>query len=567
MSSIVSKATTDDSNPVSGFLLKELASTAISSQKEAENIRVALLKRVTKNSPDVKFKALKALRYVCANGPAEFRIMLQRDTADIKACTSFRCNPDPLRGEKPSLNVREAANECLDAIFNGTPASVQTPSSTTGRIQGFGTAAPESTSITGLHIRDKFKNIVLGQPDAKPAESSPLPPGYSQGVYGGATPQGKYQGFGSDNAASFNAAAASHGYRRYGSDSPVHATSTPSAPPSRPTKPPTFQRPSPRAAAGSAASEAEQGPGPLERQLVSAATAPSGVRVVPSPEERNRFVSACAELDAPAVCALLDDVLASGATTSVSKALCLLEALLLAESDAADDYFREHPARIRALDAHTSKLVRQAVDRVLRLLGLVTAPPQPEAAEAAPAPAPAPAPASSSAMVDLMSLMGEPAAPQASEGPLDIFMKAGTEPAAGGRDEPSAFSDLLGDGADKPGLGSVEDAFAGLSLEPTTDAPPYAQPSSDAIFAAQSASETIASLMGGQPAHAPSSEHTTSAFDFLESSSHNPSAQAAEVDVFAGISANPTPADTAASNAQKPQSKSSHAFDFVDDFM
>ncbi len=83
-SSLVSKATAEDQHPVSGFLLKELADLTNTSAKESENVRHALLGRLEKSSPDVKLKALRAIKYIAQHGSADFRIAFQRDIGSVK---------------------------------------------------------------------------------------------------------------------------------------------------------------------------------------------------------------------------------------------------------------------------------------------------------------------------------------------------------------------------------------------------------------------------------------------------------------------------------------------------
>merc|ERR1719272_1247657 len=105
------------------------------------------IQRLSKNSPDVKLKALKAITFIAQNGRDDFRIFFQRENARIKACTSFTGRPDPLRGDIPYEKVRQAASECMNAVFNSTGRSGN--SSTVGRIQGMGSNKTDSTGSDG----------------------------------------------------------------------------------------------------------------------------------------------------------------------------------------------------------------------------------------------------------------------------------------------------------------------------------------------------------------------------------------------------------------------------------
>lgn len=82
--SLVSKATVDDAKEPTGFALKELASHSYTSLQAASELADLLLRRVEKDSPDVKYKALKCIKYLCLHGRAEFRADAQRESAVIK---------------------------------------------------------------------------------------------------------------------------------------------------------------------------------------------------------------------------------------------------------------------------------------------------------------------------------------------------------------------------------------------------------------------------------------------------------------------------------------------------
>lgn len=183
MSSLVSKVTTDDTNPIPMYVLKEIADLTKNSVKDVETIRSALVNRLGKSSPDVKFKALRAIKYVCSNGRVDFKLAFQRDSAIVKQLLSFQCPPDEMRGDKPAENVRTEAQECLEAIFADNTTvqqSVQVESFGNqhqynqnqqpmtmgggGSYGGFGTAPPkrQEDSITGFNIRRTIASAVLG---------------------------------------------------------------------------------------------------------------------------------------------------------------------------------------------------------------------------------------------------------------------------------------------------------------------------------------------------------------------------------------------------------------------
>jgi hypothetical protein len=81
---LVSKATNEDGKEPTGFQLRELAQHSLVSLKDASELADLLLRRVEKDSADVKYKALKCIKYLCLHGRAEFRQDVQRESTVIK---------------------------------------------------------------------------------------------------------------------------------------------------------------------------------------------------------------------------------------------------------------------------------------------------------------------------------------------------------------------------------------------------------------------------------------------------------------------------------------------------
>lgn len=115
---LVNKATKDDYDAIGGPLLKELADRSKMSFDESSAIQGYLLKRLEKNSPQIKLKVLNCIRYICINGRDGFRRSLQRNDTLIRACTHFRAPTDPLRGDTPAEKVRKAAKDAIAAIYS-----------------------------------------------------------------------------------------------------------------------------------------------------------------------------------------------------------------------------------------------------------------------------------------------------------------------------------------------------------------------------------------------------------------------------------------------------------------
>ena len=69
---------------VGGFALQQISNCTKDSSVECEYLCQASLKRLAHQSADVKVKVLQIVKYVCANGRDEFRIILQRNCQLIK---------------------------------------------------------------------------------------------------------------------------------------------------------------------------------------------------------------------------------------------------------------------------------------------------------------------------------------------------------------------------------------------------------------------------------------------------------------------------------------------------
>jgi len=114
--SLVNKATTDDRNPPSGYLLKELSSRTLSIS-ECQTIEDLVVKKLSKNKPYVKYKALRIVKFLCENGSPNWRRAWQRNTDKLRDAQQFRGPPDPIYGDAPYQQVRKAAKDAMQAVF------------------------------------------------------------------------------------------------------------------------------------------------------------------------------------------------------------------------------------------------------------------------------------------------------------------------------------------------------------------------------------------------------------------------------------------------------------------
>jgi len=186
----VNKATVDDDKNANVYVLKELADKSMESINECTTIENALIGRLNSRSANVKLKALRAIQYLCTNGRNDFVINFQRNNGAIKACLQFSGPPHPLKGDKPYENVREAAKQCMNAVFNSTGKPIN--QATTGRIEGQGGGSKYGSQGSDNNWSMKPRNVGGGEKTHDYGHGTFSVPGNSGGFGGG----GKMEGFG-----------------------------------------------------------------------------------------------------------------------------------------------------------------------------------------------------------------------------------------------------------------------------------------------------------------------------------------------------------------------------------
>jgi len=114
---LVSSLTVDDRNFAGGYALQELAKLT-SDITQLQKIEELTLKKLESKKPYVKYKSLRIIKYLCENGDARWRRSWQRHTDKLRQCQQFTGTADPVYGDTPYQNVRQAAKEAMEAIFS-----------------------------------------------------------------------------------------------------------------------------------------------------------------------------------------------------------------------------------------------------------------------------------------------------------------------------------------------------------------------------------------------------------------------------------------------------------------
>lgn len=145
---VLFKATSDDDTPTPGYIYEEISKLTWEDGEKCEDVLNFLVKRLDKDSPAVKLKCLRVLKYCVSKGHESFHRDLQRQVQPIKDATQFRGVPDPLRGDAPAKAVRDAATELLQIVFEN-PASIRRERpKALGEAPGYSTQGHSVTSIS-----------------------------------------------------------------------------------------------------------------------------------------------------------------------------------------------------------------------------------------------------------------------------------------------------------------------------------------------------------------------------------------------------------------------------------
>lgn len=581
--SLVNKATSDDRNPPSGFVLKEVSRKTFDSIEECNIIEDTLMKRIEKDRPYIRLKCLRVIKYVCENGRPEFRIMWQRNSDRIRACAQYKGPPDPIYGDTPYQQVRTAAKDTMAAIFKSTQKDT---SKMRNRIKGFGGHATADTS-------DRAPAGIYGGSIAiPPSQSSASSFASGGGGGGGMNDSGgmgfgkKMQGFGNTSynpnkptqqsgwkssmmnylgkantgverptfsahsgsgvysgavvgsqsvapTASLNAETTRSGQRRRGQVGGAWGTATSETigqTNNQMNNAPNYgggapsARPAPAAPAPVKTTPSNVGAssnGEYEATIINEITMGGGVRPAPTRDEMNRFLNSYPTLDQDAVHELLEERLFEGTAQQQLKCMYLIDAVLKKDfGTPMSEFFRTNPDCINNLANNKKKTLRNKVMAVRRALGLTGAP----ASTSAPA-----QPASDQGDLLYGAAPTQPAAPkqQAPDDLGDLLFGGGapTQPAApsGGGDD--MFGDMVTSSAPAP---NNDDSL--LSFSAAVESPPPAQPTTFDPLSMMSNGSAPASTA---PQTAPA-ESDGGGFSFMKAApSSNPTPP---TDAFAGLS-------------------------------
>eukprot|EP00397_Hematodinium_sp_SG-2012_P010798 GEMP01010923.1.p1 GENE.GEMP01010923.1~~GEMP01010923.1.p1 ORF type:complete len:731 (+),score=150.31 GEMP01010923.1:60-2252(+) len=445
---LLNKATAPDETPTPGYMYTEIAKITFAGFHACEQLEDYLLKKLPKDNSYVKLKCLRIIKHVCEQGKPDFKRNLQKRADVVKACLSYRGAPDPLKGDAPSKEVREQAEECLKSIFNADQQNAYGQVNRPQEMQGFGS--------TNGHESDNYR------PSAQSYSNTSYsnPPYSGGGIGGGPSYQGPYESAGGRNASGGMIGFGNPAFEHNSKEAPTllqRASDTAWAQISKlsgklptiqrgasmggqadfhnaplPGGPTTWQPPPMPSSMSSNRWGSDSGgrppvhtreePGLYETRIIDDLCALGGARVALSQTVLDDFCQTCESLDAKVVGEQLVRKLNESEWQVKLKALCAVEALVDANLDGVTGVICDRGYDALAACQQVAQC-RARAQKVLRLLGFES--------DAAPPASPTqqvPVPASTAAAVaDLLDL-GEPAPASIDLVGGDLFTELSTAP-------------------------------------------------------------------------------------------------------------------------------------------
>ena len=117
---------------------------------ECQTIEDLIVKKLAKNKPYIKYKALRVVKFLCETGSPNWRRAWQRNTDKLRDAQQFRGPPDPIYGDAPYQQVRKAAKDAMHAVF---AQSAVDSAPIRNKIKGFGGDNAYSSNDTGSSFK------------------------------------------------------------------------------------------------------------------------------------------------------------------------------------------------------------------------------------------------------------------------------------------------------------------------------------------------------------------------------------------------------------------------------
>ena len=323
-----------------------------------------VLKRLDNKSPLVKQKALRLIKYAVGKSGTDFKREMQRHSAAMRQLVHYKGHPDPLKGDALNKAVRETANEAIAAIFSTEdPKAVVVTEGLGKRIQGFGNTNYEPSRDDKKSFLSELSEVVgIGGASIKQglsnfAATHSMMPNDNGGMY--------------KNPIRRSLTTETDRYGRY-DPSEIQGESRATSGASKNVSSGSWG-PSPSSSASAGDTESSQ-PGikTREERLLETIVTASGVRLQPTRDALQIFLTEASKLDAVALSRALESKLNSPLWQVRMKAICVLEAVVRKQDtdpySIVASYFSENSACVVRCCELPQVSLREKASKVLNLL-------------------------------------------------------------------------------------------------------------------------------------------------------------------------------------------------------
>lgn len=357
---MIDGATSDEDKVTPVYKLEEISdllrSSHVSIVKEVSGF---ILKRLEHKSPIVKQKALRLIKYVVGKSGVEFRREMQRHSVAIRQLSHYKGQLDPLKGDSLNKAVRDTANETIAIIFSSDDTKPAPSEDLNRRIEGFGNTNFEMVP----EVPKSFLSEVVG------IGSATIKQGLSNFAQ---SPSMKKDDAGTYRSPNLRRSLTIENenadrYERTNSHSEVQRSSR-------------FSKNASGGPWGNNQTEETNGDSSSgyaesktrEERLLETIVTSGGVRLQPTREALQVFLTEATKLDALALCHALESKLLSPLWQVRMKAVCVLEAILrkknVEQFFIMESYFVENKEVIVKCTESPQASLREKSMKVLNLL-------------------------------------------------------------------------------------------------------------------------------------------------------------------------------------------------------
>ncbi|XP_061367512.1 protein MODIFIED TRANSPORT TO THE VACUOLE 1 [Gastrolobium bilobum] len=363
-SRLIDSATSDEDKVTPVYKLDEVCELLRSSHASiVKEVSDFVLKRLEHKSPIVKQKALRLIKYAVGKSGVEFRREMQRHSVAVRQLFHYKGQLDPLKGDALNKAVRDTAHEAISAIFSedNKPAPAE---DVTRRIQGFGNTNFEAPSeekksfisevvgIGSASIKQGLNSLTQGHSLKKNETGSYKSPNLRRSLTIETEHNDRYE-----PVAYQNESQSSFGLPRNQSSGPWNQDS----------RAPKMEISN--GESGSSYSESKT----REDRLLETIVTSGGVRLQPTRDAIQVFLTEAAKLDALALCHALEQRLQSPIWQVRMKAICVLDSILRKKDDdhfsCMASYFTENKDVVLRCSESPQASLREKAIKVLGLLG------------------------------------------------------------------------------------------------------------------------------------------------------------------------------------------------------